>query len=93
MKPKVDVGELAHKGNNGTYPIDEGWRRGFEEGYNAKEAEFTREDMELAWKAGSIHNTSVGFDNFESFLNNIRQLSLPTSVTLNENNEVTHVEW
>lgn len=55
--------------------------------------EFTKEDMELAWKAGSVNNTSVGFDNFEIFINSLQPLVLPKSITTNDELDIISVIW
>ena len=53
---------------------------------------FTREDMELSFKAGCLTNSKVGWSGFEEFMNNLRPLSIPASVTI-ENNQVIEVIW
>jgi len=66
--------------------------RDFKAGYNANPNEFTREDMELAFKAGCLTKTEVGWSGFGEFINNLRPLSIPEQVTI-ENNKVISVVW
>jgi len=61
-------------------------------GYKANPNEFTREEVELAFKAGCLTNSEVGWSGFEAFMNNLRPLSIPASVTI-ENNQVIEVKW
>lgn len=91
VKPKVDVEELAwQKSQEDSRYLDlsSNFEKGFISGYNAKEAEFTREDMEKLW----IYAISDKL-NYEQAMELIQPLSLPKSVTLNEKNELISVEW
>lgn len=105
VKPKVDVDELVKKYIKGKekyfeYHMNDSGvdyvEQSFIDGYNAKEAEFTREDMEEAMSLMFIHGqqnvVSKEFAMKET-LNMLSPLQLPASVTLNENNEVISVEW
>lgn len=98
VKPKVDVEELqqAYIHEKDLYDrnfMDSGVeyiiKTAFEDGinYNAKEAEFTREEMEECWLQAT--RKAVDFNGeagFTKFMNGLRPLSAPKSVTLNENN-------
>jgi len=100
VKPKVDVGakateifESSHLNLSTDFII--GYRFGHTD--RAKEAEFTREDMEkaidLAFTHGRHLNTSQEKITHGIFQVLMPDISLPKSVTLNENNEVISVEW
>lgn len=60
----------------------------FEDGFNAKEAEFTMEDMEMLWK----HAISEKL-NFEQAIELIHPISLPASINTDENFNVISVQW
>jgi len=94
VKP-VDVEKLAHINSEKYYfsgaPKSAAFGS-FMEGYNANPNEFTREDMELAFKAGCLTKTEVGWSGFGEFINNLRPLSIPEQVTI-ENNKVISVVW
>jgi len=74
----------------------------FQEGYNANPNEFTREDMQLAFKAGAEYINSDAYITYKSekaitkageqYVDNLRPLSIPESVTI-ENNQVISVVW
>jgi hypothetical protein len=102
VKPKVDVEEVFVKKIGYETDIFDGddWDRleHFKAGYNAKEAEFTREDMENAIHAAFICSRIYGEDvdvneYVRGYLHGIRPLSLPSSITTDENFNVISVEW
>lgn len=100
VKPKVDVEELAekwvfetnrHKWSNNDDTAPDNYAS-FKAGHNAKEAEFTRGhmfDLFCRMQMGRIKTS----DDWEQYMNEIQPLSIPASVTLNENNEVIAVQW
>lgn len=87
------IAEAYHntKGHKGQV---EGFELGFKAGYQANKAEFTREELEKAFMAGikSVTAHGVWYKIFNEFVSELRQLSLPDSVTI-ENNEIIEVKW
>lgn len=92
VKPKVDVEELAWK----KYPDEHDSyykRQAFEDGYNFKEAEFTREDMEACWLAAQKKMNDFNESGFSKFMNELRPLSLPKSIDVDDDFNVKNVIW
>lgn len=93
VKPKVDVDELAsnyaEREQRVLWENEHIVSEAFKAGYNAKEGEFTQGDIAILWAAMILDNTL----SLEYILFKLRSLSLPKSVTLNENNEVIEVTW
>lgn len=99
VKPQVDVEELADKAGWEYSTFDQAasaFSLGFEAGHYANKNQFTKEEMEQAFRSGwsNSENINSSFeleDSFEWFLKSIRPLSLPQEITI-ENHNVT-VKW
>lgn len=105
VKPKVDVHLEAVNEYWKNRPITEcdyldDFVKGFKAGNNVKESEFTREDMMQAIKFGASYiDSSIEWtveslnENAEIFINSLQPLSLPASITTDENYNVISVCW
>lgn len=96
-----DVEELADKAGWEYSTFDQAasaFSTGFKAGYNAKKGEFSREQMEKAFRSGWANSESINSsfeleDGFQWFLNSLQSLTLPQSLTLNKDNEIVKIEW
>lgn len=98
VKPKVDVEELAsnyaEREQRVLWENEHIVSEAFKAGFNAKEAEFTREEAIALFNEGCRQGTgNYPLMTFDRCVEILRPISLPKSVTLNENNEVISVEW
>lgn len=67
-----------------------------EDGYNSNKSEFTRDEMIEGMALAFIHGQqNVCSKEFviNSYLDMVRPLSLPKSITFNDDNEIISVEW
>lgn len=101
VKP-VDVEELAEKyayKNEQSYEYhmnDSGVgyvKQAYIDCHNANKAEFTRDEMEQAIKNAVQEYYKFTEVNIDSVIDSLRPLSLPKSITLNDDNEIISVEW
>lgn len=92
----VDLEELeavAYMTTKGHRGQSEGFELGFKAGYKSNKNEFTWEEMEKAFCAGcNSMTTPDSFKTSTEFITSLRPLSLPSSLTI-ENNEIIEVKW
>lgn len=86
--------------NLGSHDRPDITKHDFIQGHNANKAEFTRDDMIQAIKFGAayidcniLHSVEELESEAISYIDSLRPLSLPKSITLNDDNEIISVEW
>lgn len=66
----------------------------YEDGYNANKAQFTREDIINAISIGrTIFKGGKPAFSYDEIISKIQTLSLPESITINDNDEIVEVVW
>jgi len=63
----------------------------FQSGYNANKGVYTREQLIEAMKYASSHLSSV--NGIYKYIDSLQDLSLPKSLTINDNNEIIEISW
>lgn len=60
---------------------------------NANPNQFTLEDMKNAFRAGVLTNTEVGWDGFDNFIENYKDISPPETIQCDDNYENFKPIW